>query len=71
MEKFLHLPPETINPISGMTRAAELKVAQGFGGRLPFDVFEDLIRRGVVPNPCKTREKKFKPATRGQKGIIS
>lgn len=59
------LPPETINPISGYTRAEEIAIAAGIGGRLPFDVYEDMIRRRVVPYP----DKKNNARRTGQKGI--
>lgn len=49
----IYLPPDTINPLSGCTRAEELAKARFWGGRLPFDTYEDLIRRRIVPDPTK------------------
>ncbi len=60
----LFLPPDTINPISGFTRAQEEEIQILIGGRLPFDVYESLIRRGVIPYPDNyNRRKNRKPAT--------
>lgn len=42
------LPPDTVNHISGCTRAEEIEKARAIGGRLPFDPFEDLVWRGIV-----------------------
>lgn len=41
-------PKPEINPISGRTRDEEIKIALGIGGRLPFDAWLSLKRRGVV-----------------------
>ena len=60
------LPPETINPISGYTRAEEIAIAAGIGGRLPFDTYEDMVRRGVVPYPDNYPDKKNTARSTGQ-----
>lgn len=43
------LPPDVINPISGCTREEEIEKAFAIGGHLPFDAYESMIRRRVVP----------------------
>lgn len=50
------LPPDTVNPISGCTRAQEIEIQKGIGGQLPFDTYEDLVWRGIVPYPHKNRK---------------
>ncbi|MBR4903689.1 MAG: hypothetical protein IKZ53_03385 [Selenomonadaceae bacterium] len=52
------LPPHAVNPISGCTRDEEIEKARAIGGRLPFDAYENLILRGVVPYPKGNRRKK-------------
>lgn len=37
-----------INPLSSKTLAEEIAIARFIGGRLPYDVYIDLIRRGVI-----------------------
>ena len=54
--KKVHVPK--INPISGRTIAEELTIARAIGGRLPFDVYLNLIRRGII----KPKEKKHRKA---------
>lgn len=54
------LPPDTVNHISDCTRDQEIEIARSIGGRLPFDPFENLVWRGIIPypdnyNPCKNR----------------
>lgn len=44
----MKVPKPEINPISGRTRDEEIKIALGIGGRLPFDAWLSLKRRGVV-----------------------
>ena len=39
-----------VNPISGRTRRQEIAIAggiAGIGGRLPFNTYCDLLRRGI------------------------
>lgn len=56
------LPSYVVNPISGCTRDEEIEKARAIGGRLPFDTYEKLIRRGIVPYPVGTRrKKKYRP----------
>ena len=58
------LPSYVVNPISGCTRDEEIEKARAIGGRLPFDTYEKLIRRGIVPYPVGTRrKKKISPAS--------
>lgn len=48
-----------INPISGRTLNEEIAIARSIGGRLPFSVYLDLIRRGVIKEPIqKKRERR-------------
>lgn len=44
-----------INPISGRTLEEEILIGLGIGGRLPFDFYVALIRRGVVKPHKKNR----------------
>ena len=47
------------NPISGRTRAEEIKIGLLCGGHLPFDVWQDLQRRRMRPR----RKSKRRPST--------
>lgn len=59
------LPDYGRNPISGKTRAEEIEIARAIGGRLPFDTYLSLIRRGIVKSPrAKSRRLKAKQAPR-------
>ena len=59
------LPTETINPISGCTRDAEISIGLLIGGHLPFDAYESLIQRGVIAD--KTRKKTKNPRRASKK----
>ena len=72
MNSHNFLPPDIVNPISGCTRDEEISIGLAIGGRLPFDTYESLIRRGVVPYPDNYFPRKSrKPAQSAGKKIMN
>lgn len=57
-----------INPISGRTLEEEIAIGLGIGGRLPFNAYVALMRRGVV-KPHKKNKRPILEIRRKQKNL--
>lgn len=55
-----------INPISGRTLEEEILIGLGIGGKIPFDAYVALLRRGVV-KPHKKNKRPILEIRRKQK----